>query len=76
MMVYKFMILFLKYWIYIFVIYIVIVFFLIYGIRRCVYIRFNKLKRSYEFYIVMEKMRKRIKVFCKIFFFLNFEKKF
>lgn len=70
MMVYKFMILLLKYWIYILVIYIVIVF-LIHGIRRCVYTRLNKLKRSYELHVAMEKTRKRTKVLCKTFFFSN-----
>lgn len=74
MMVYKFMILLLKYWIYILVIYIVIVF-LIHGIRRCVYTRLNKLKRSYELHIAMEKTRKRTKVLCKTFFFFKFCKK-
>lgn len=75
MMVYKFMILLLKYWIYILVIQKVIVFFLIHGIRRYVYTRLNKLKRSYKHQIAMEQRRKELeydtKVLCKlnIFFF-------
>lgn len=67
MMVYKLMILILKYWIHTCNLN-SHCFFLIHGIRRCVYTRPNKLKRSYEHHIAMEKTRKRTKVLCKTFF--------